>query len=97
MRFVQPLDEALLLELAQTHHHFITLEEHALMGGFGSAVGEFVLGPRLERPASSGSASPARLIQHEKQTVQRALHGLSKENLAARVKAVGAATRMIRC
>ena len=41
MRFVRPLDEALLLELAQTHSRFITLEEHALAGGFGSAVVEF--------------------------------------------------------
>ena len=42
MRFAKPMDEALILELAESHNHFITLEEHSLAGGFGSAVVEFV-------------------------------------------------------
>jgi 1-deoxy-D-xylulose-5-phosphate synthase len=41
-RFVKPLDEELLLELAGTHKRFITVEENALAGGFGSAVLEKV-------------------------------------------------------
>ena len=86
MRFARPLDEALLLELARTHRKFITLEEHSLAGGFGSAVGEFVLdralGVTLER-----IGVPNILIQHEKQPVQRASFGLSGENLAARIRA----------
>ena len=38
MRFVKPLDEALLQQLAQTHELLVTLEENAVMGGAGSAV-----------------------------------------------------------
>jgi len=41
MRFVKPLDEALLQELQQSHKHFITLEENAIAGGAGSGVAEF--------------------------------------------------------
>ncbi len=40
MRFVKPLDEELLLELARTHTHFVTIEDHAVAGGAGSAVNE---------------------------------------------------------
>ena len=40
MRFVKPLDEALLAELALSHEAFVTLEDGAVMGGAGSAVGE---------------------------------------------------------
>ncbi len=43
MRFVKPLDEALLLELANSHSTFITLEDNAIAGGAGSAVNEFML------------------------------------------------------
>ncbi|MDP2828167.1 MAG: 1-deoxy-D-xylulose-5-phosphate synthase [Sulfuricellaceae bacterium] len=42
MRFVKPLDEDLIRELAQTHAVLVTVEENALMGGAGSAVAEFV-------------------------------------------------------
>lgn len=42
MRFVKPLDEALISELCNTHRHLITLEENATQGGAGSAVNEFV-------------------------------------------------------
>ena len=41
MRFVKPLDEALLQELAKTHQAFATIEDAAVMGGAGSAVLEF--------------------------------------------------------
>jgi 1-deoxy-D-xylulose-5-phosphate synthase len=91
MRFARPLDEALLLELAQTHRRFITLEEHSLMGGFGSAVCEFAadrgLGVTIERVGV-----PNILIQHDKQPAQRAGFGLSGESLAARIRAVEAAS-----
>jgi 1-deoxy-D-xylulose-5-phosphate synthase len=40
MRFVKPLDRALLLELAKTHEGFVTLEDNVVMGGAGSAVAE---------------------------------------------------------
>ncbi|MEY3515900.1 MAG: 1-deoxy-D-xylulose-5-phosphate synthase [Pseudomonadota bacterium] len=41
MRFVKPLDEAMLRELAGSHARFVTVEDNAIMGGAGSAVSEF--------------------------------------------------------
>lgn len=41
MRFVKPLDEALLIELSKTHTHFISIEDNAIKGGAGSGVSEF--------------------------------------------------------
>jgi 1-deoxy-D-xylulose-5-phosphate synthase len=40
MRFVKPLDVALLAELARTHDGFVTVEENVVMGGAGSGVAE---------------------------------------------------------
>jgi 1-deoxy-D-xylulose-5-phosphate synthase len=91
MRFVRPLDEALLLELAETHRRFITLEEHSLMGGFGSAVCEF-LSDRGLHVTVERIGVPSVLIQHDKQPVQRAGFGLTGESLAARVRATEAAS-----
>jgi 1-deoxy-D-xylulose-5-phosphate synthase len=86
-RFVVPLDETLLLELAESHARFITLEEHSLAGGFGSAVVEFIndrgLSTRVER-----IGVPNVLVQHASQSAQRAQCGLSAENVAARVRAL---------
>lgn len=42
MRFVKPLDRALLLALAKTHEGFVTLEDNVVMGGAGSAVLELL-------------------------------------------------------
>lgn len=47
MRFVKPLDEQLIRELAQEHSLLVTVEEHAIMAGAGSAVNEFVLAQNL--------------------------------------------------
>ncbi|KAB1063166.1 1-deoxy-D-xylulose-5-phosphate synthase [Salibacter halophilus] len=42
MRFVKPLDTALIDDLAKDHKVFITVEDGAKKGGFGSAVAEYV-------------------------------------------------------
>lgn len=42
MRFVKPLDEAVVRELASSHELLVTLEENVIMGGAGSAVNEFI-------------------------------------------------------
>ena len=40
MRFVKPLDEDMVLQMARTHERLVTLEENAVGGGAGSAVNE---------------------------------------------------------
>jgi 1-deoxy-D-xylulose-5-phosphate synthase len=89
MRFARPLDEELLLTLARTCRRFITLEEHALAGGFGSAVLEFIADRELH-VAVERIGIPHVLVDHAKQTDQRAAYGLSGEHVAGRVRALGA-------
>ncbi|CAD6512324.1 1-deoxy-D-xylulose-5-phosphate synthase [Candidatus Profftia tarda] len=50
MRFVKPLDETLVLELANTHHALVTLEENAIIGGAGSGVNELLMSKRKMVP-----------------------------------------------
>lgn len=42
MRFVKPLDEVLIAELADSHDLLVTLEENAIQGGAGSGVNEYL-------------------------------------------------------
>ena len=42
MRFVKPLDEALIIELSNTHQQLISIEDNAITGGAGSAVSELL-------------------------------------------------------
>jgi 1-deoxy-D-xylulose-5-phosphate synthase len=50
-RFVKPLDEAMLLELAATHDFLFTAEDNVLAGGFGSAVNEALIRLRASKTA----------------------------------------------
>ena len=43
MRFVKPLDTALLSELSKTHPQVVTIEENSIVGGAGSAINEFLI------------------------------------------------------
>jgi 1-deoxy-D-xylulose-5-phosphate synthase len=47
MRFVKPIDEALLSSLSEDYDVFVTLEDNVIMGGAGSAVGEYILRNQL--------------------------------------------------
>src|SRR5690606_22273788 len=50
MRFVKPLDEELLRQLARTHEAFVTIEDNAIQGGAGSAVAEFLAAEGYVKP-----------------------------------------------
>ncbi len=84
-RFAKPLDETLLCELALTHDRLITLEEHSLDGGFGSAVTE-LLNDRRIRTSVERVGCPNLLVQQNSQAKQRAQVGLSAEAVADRVR-----------
>lgn len=50
MRFVKPLDEQILRDLAPRTQLFVTVEEHAVMAGAGSAVNEFLAHAKILKP-----------------------------------------------
>ena len=50
MRFVKPLDEALIRQLAAEHDVLVTLEENAIAGGAGAGVVEFMMQDKIIKP-----------------------------------------------
>lgn len=65
MRFVKPLDEALVRQMADTHELLVTIEENSIMGGAGSAVSEFLASEgRTESILQIGL--PDRYVEHAK-------------------------------
>jgi 1-deoxy-D-xylulose-5-phosphate synthase len=75
MRFVKPLDEDLVRELARTHELLITAEENVVAGGAGSAVNECLVALGLAtRIVNLGL--PDRFIEHGDHRAQLAQCGL---------------------
>ncbi|OBU18872.1 1-deoxy-D-xylulose-5-phosphate synthase [Photobacterium aquimaris] len=70
MRFVKPLDEALILELAANHDVLVTVEENAIAGGAGSGVIEFLMQQKCIKPVLT-IGLPDRFIE---QGTQAELH-----------------------
>jgi len=85
MRFVKPLDEALVLDLAQRHDLLVTVEENVVAGGAGSAVLE-----ALERHAVSPSVLqlglPDRFIDQGDPAVLLKHAGLDAEGIVSAVR-----------
>lgn len=50
MRFVKPLDEQIIRDLTPRTQLFVTVEEHAVMAGAGSAVNEFLAQAKIIKP-----------------------------------------------
>ncbi|MEH6532275.1 MAG: 1-deoxy-D-xylulose-5-phosphate synthase [Photobacterium frigidiphilum] len=70
MRFVKPLDEALILELAANHDVLVTVEENAIAGGAGSGVIEFIMKSKCLKPVLN-IGLPDRFVE---QGTQQELH-----------------------
>ncbi len=86
MRFVKPLDEALIRELAATHDLLVTVEEHAVMGGAGSAVNEFLASACLVGPVLN-LGIPDVFVEHAGHGEMLAQCGLDAEGIEAAIRA----------
>jgi 1-deoxy-D-xylulose-5-phosphate synthase len=86
MRFVKPIDAELIIELAQSHDAFVTLEEAAVMGGAGSAVCEALNEAGLTKPVLQ-IGLPDRFIDHGDQAALRAGVGLDAAGIESRIVA----------
>ncbi len=86
MRFVKPLDEALLTELAASHSHFVTVEDNAIMGGAGSAVNEYVVQAKLAVRCTN-LGLPDQFIKHGTQQEIYAELGLDSDGILASINA----------
>jgi 1-deoxy-D-xylulose-5-phosphate synthase len=86
-RFAKPLDAKLLQRLAPDHKLFLTLEEHSLAGGYGSAVVEAVSDHRLNVRVERIGVGDI-LVDHDSQARQRARFGLGAQPVAERVARV---------
>ncbi|MDD4953130.1 MAG: transketolase C-terminal domain-containing protein, partial [Desulfovibrionaceae bacterium] len=81
-RFVKPLPEKQILDLAKRFKFVLTVEENALAGGFGSAVLELL----ADRGALDGLVLrrlglPDRFVEHGKQKELRAMVGIDKNGM----------------
>jgi len=85
MRFVKPLDEALLQQLAQTHELLVTLEENAVMGGAGSAVSECLQRLGLQ-PRVLQMGLPDIFIEHGDHAAMLTDCGLDADGIEAAIR-----------
>jgi len=86
VRFIKPLDEALLERLAREVGRLVTIEENALAGGFGAAVAEFLEDRNLNACRLLRLGLPDRFMQHGERAELLVGVGLDRAGIGAAVK-----------
>ena len=85
MRFVKPLDKALLLEIAKTHPIFVTVEEGSIAGGAGSAVAELLAEAGMTLPVLM-LGLPDKFIDHGEVSQLLSMHKLDAKGLVDTIR-----------
>jgi 1-deoxy-D-xylulose-5-phosphate synthase len=85
MRFVKPLDEALLLALAGSHAALVTIEDNAIAGGAGSAVAELLNHHGVQVPLLQLGLTDA-FLDHASREELLAHEGLDPAGIEAAVR-----------
>jgi 1-deoxy-D-xylulose-5-phosphate synthase len=85
-RFVKPLDEELITCLASEKSLLITVEEAALMGGFGSAVMELLESRNLQGCHLLRIGVPDRLIPHGSPNLLHAKYGIDADGIYEKIR-----------
>jgi 1-deoxy-D-xylulose-5-phosphate synthase len=86
-RWAKPLDEELLCALANEKEFVVTVEDGAVMGGFGSAVAELFVERRMYHNRMLRIGVPDRIIPHGAPNLLYAKYGLDADGIYERVKA----------
>jgi 1-deoxy-D-xylulose-5-phosphate synthase len=86
MRFVKPVDEALIARLATDHDAFVTIEESAVMGGAGAACAEAMARQGIMRPLLM-LGLPDQFIEHGDVPKLLAKVGLDAPGIEASIRA----------
>ena len=84
-RFVKPLDEDTLRELAEGHRLIITLEEGVITGGFGQTVATWYEMQGIQNVQVYPVALPDQFIEHGSVEILREKYGISAERITARI------------
>ena len=84
MRFVKPIDEALVREISQTHQRIITLEDNAIQGGAGSGVNEFLNKENIQTPIMN-LGIPDNYIEHATREEQLEEINLTGEGIVKQI------------
>jgi 1-deoxy-D-xylulose-5-phosphate synthase len=85
MRFVKPIDDALVFKLATTHDVIVTVEENVIMGGAGSAVSESLSAQNLTLPILH-LGLPDHFVEHGDPSILLADCGLTREGIVASIQ-----------
>lgn len=80
-RFVKPLDRELILHLAERTGRILTVEEHVLQGGFGSAVLELLNDAGLNNTRVQCAGIPDTFVEHGKPSLLMNKYGLTVEKI----------------
>ena len=86
MRWAKPLDAELLLKIAASHEALVTVEEGAIMGGAGSAVGETLQAAGVDKPLLQLGLQDE-FIEHGDPAQLLALQGLDAKGMEAAIRA----------
>ncbi len=86
MRFVKPLDQALIKQVAANHSLIVTLEENAVAGGAGAAVAEYISTENLHNRLLL-LGMPDLFIEQASQAEQLDQAGLSVDEICQRIQA----------
>jgi len=86
MRFVKPIDEETVAQVAASHSLIVTIEENVVAGGAGQAVHEYLAAAGWQTPIQH-IGLPDRLIDHGSREDMLADAELDPESLQTRLKA----------
>jgi 1-deoxy-D-xylulose-5-phosphate synthase len=85
MRWVKPIDEAKVLQLANSHKLLVTVEENAIAGGAGGAVNELLSRSQIETPVLN-LGIPDDFVEHGDHSAQLAQLGLNGIGIADSIR-----------
>lgn len=83
-RFVKPIDEEILREMAKDHSLFVTIEENVLSGGYGQKVQDFVMSRRLSADVLNITV-PDEYVEHGNTDVLRKEIMLDAESVTKQI------------
>jgi 1-deoxy-D-xylulose-5-phosphate synthase len=88
MRFAKPIDSEMVKKIAANHEYIITVEDHQLINGFGTAVAENMIEQHLNTTNLYRFGIPDSYVPHADRSEQLSMVGLDASSIAQKIKSI---------
>lgn len=86
VRFITPIDETMLQDMAMNHNYWVTMEENVTAGGYGESITSYLMEHNYNHIKQINISLPNMFIEQGEVSILKEKYGLDEDSIYTKIK-----------